>query len=135
MRSRHDLSHPPGAAAESRSSRAARGLAREGLPWGYFGAFLVGAVLISTFIWFQIEGERQTALAQWQARVTTIAEGRARLLSDWFKGRRADADVLASSPAVRSLLLDGGPGGNVRGPIRTQPDRVPPPDRVAGISP
>src|SRR5215472_11918570 len=76
MRSRHDLSRPSGAAAEP----------RERFPWGYLGAFLFGTALISTFIWFQIEGERQTALAQWQARITTIAEGRAHLLSDWFKG-------------------------------------------------
>src|SRR5262245_57070180 len=116
MRSRHDLSRRPGAATESRSSSAARGPARERFPWGYLGAFLFGTALISTFIWFQIEGERQTALVQWQARVTTIAEGRARLLSDWFKGRRADADVLASSPAVRSLMLDGG-GVDVHGQI------------------
>ena len=102
MRSHHDLSRPPGAAAGPRSSSSAHGPARERFPWGYLGAFLFGTALISTFIWFQIEGERQTALAQWQARVTTVAEGRARLLSDWFKGRRADADVLASAPAVRS---------------------------------
>ena len=134
MRSRHDLSRPPGAAAGPRSSRSARGPAGERFPWGYLGAFLFGTALISTFIWFQIEGERQTALAQWQARVTTIAEGRARLLSDWFKGRRADADVLASSPAVRSLMLDGGRGVDVRGQIVTQLDRVASAYGYAGIS-
>src|SRR5262245_42429764 len=134
MRSRHDLSRPPGAATESRASSAARGPARERFPWGYLGAFLFGTALISTFIWFQIEGERQTALVQWQARVTTIADGRARLLSDWFKGRRADADVLASSPAVRSLMLDGGRGVDVHGQIVAQLDRVASAYGYAGIS-
>jgi len=124
MRSRHDLSRPSGAAAEP----------RERFPWGYLGAFLFGTALISTFIWFQIEGERQTALAQWQARITTIAEGRARLLSDWFKGRRADADVLASSPAVRSLMLDGSREVDVHGQIVTQLDRVASAYDYAGIS-
>ena len=124
MRSRHDLSRPSGAAAEP----------RERFPWGYLGAFLFGTALISTFIWFQIEGERQTALAQWQARITTIAEGRAHLLSDWFKGRRADADVLASSPAVRSLMLDGSREVDVHGQIVTQLDRVASAYDYAGIS-
>ena len=124
MRRRHDLSRPSGAAAEP----------RERFPWGYLGAFLFGTALISTFIWFQIEGERQTALAQWQARITTIAEGRAHLLSDWFKGRRADADVLASSPAVRSLMLDGSREVDVHGQIVTQLDRVASAYDYAGIS-
>src|SRR5215468_11303395 len=132
MRSHHDLSRPPGAVAGPRSS--ARGSVRERFPWGYLGAFLFGTALISTFIWFQIEGERQTALVQWQARVTTVAEGRARLLSDWFKGRRADADVLASAPAVRSLMLDGGRGVDVGGQIVTQLDRVASAYGYVGIS-
>jgi PAS domain S-box-containing protein len=135
MKGRHDLSRPPGAAGTSpRLSRPGRGPARERFPWGYLSAFLFGTALISTFIWFQIEGERQTALAQWQARVTTIAEGRARLVADWFKGRRADADVLASTPAVRSLMLDSGRGVDVRGQIVTQLDRVASAYGYAGIS-
>ena len=135
MKSRHDLSRLPGTAGvPPRVSRPAHGPARERFPWGYLAAFLFGTALISTFIWFQIEGERQAALAQWQARVTTIAEGRARLVSDWFKGRRADADVLASSPAVRSLMLDGGRGVDVRGQIVTQLDRVASAYGYAGIS-
>ena len=135
MNNRHDLSRPPGpAGAPPRVSGPARRPARERSPWGYLSAFLFGTALISTFIWFQIEGERQTALAQWQARVTTIAEGRARLVSDWFRGRRADADVLASSPAVRSLMLDSGRGVDVRGQIVTQLDRVASAYGYAGIS-
>jgi PAS domain S-box-containing protein len=135
MKGRHDLSRPPGAAgAPTRLPRPTRAPAREHFPWGYLAAFLFGTVLISTFIWFQIEGERQTALAQWQARVTTIAEGRARLVSDWFKGRRADADVLASTPAVRSLMLDGVRGVDVRSQIVTQLDRVASAYGYAGIS-
>jgi PAS domain S-box-containing protein len=135
MKGRHDLSRPPGAAGTSpRLSRTGRGPARERFPWGYLSAFLFGTALISTFIWFQIEGERQTALAQWQARITTIAEGRARLVADWFKGRRADADVLASTPAVRSLMLDSGRGVDVRGQIVTQLDRVASAYGYAGIS-
>ena len=137
MNSRHDLSRPPRAAAGGTppaSARPARGPARERFPWGYLAAFLLGTALISTFIWFQIEGERHSALAQWQARVTTIAEGRARLVSDWFRGRRADADVLASSPAVRSLMLEGPRSPDVRGQIVAQLDRVAAAYGYAGIA-
>ena len=75
-----------------------------------------------------------TVLANWQARVTAIAEGRARLVSDWFNARHADADVLASSPAVRALMLDGGRGGDVRGQIVPQLDRVAGAYGYAGIT-
>src|SRR6266540_6600081 len=108
--------------------------ARERFPWGYLAAFLFGTVLISTFIWYQIENERQTVLANWRARVTAIAEGRARLVSDWFTARHADADVLASSPAVRALMLDGGRAGDVRSQIVPQLDRVAAAYGYAGIS-
>jgi PAS domain S-box-containing protein len=104
--------------------RPVRGRAQEHFPWGYLAAFLFGTALISTFIWFQIESERQTVLGNWQARVTAIAEGRARLVSDWFTARQADADVLAASPAMRGLMLDGGRGGDVRSQIVPQLDRV-----------
>src|SRR5256885_14420106 len=135
MNSRRDLAQLPIPAMKTaRGMRPVPRRARERFPWGYLAAFLFGTALISTFIWFQIEVERQTALAQWQARVTTIAEGRARLVADWFKGRRADADVLASTPAVRSLMLDSGRGVDVRGQIVTQLDRVASAYGYAGIS-
>jgi len=117
MNSRRDLTQLPIQAVNApRGMRPARTHARERFPWGYLAAFLFGTALISTFIWYQIENERQTVLANWQARVTAIAEGRARLVSDWFNARHADADVLAASPAVRALMLEGR-GGDVRSQI------------------
>jgi len=125
MNSRRDLTQLPAQAVKTpRGVRPVRGRAQERFPWGYLAAFLFGTALISMFIWYQIENERQTVLANWQARVTAIAEGRARLVSDWFDARHADADVLASSPAVRALMLDGGRGGDVRTQIVPQLDRV-----------
>jgi PAS domain S-box-containing protein len=125
MNSRRDLTQLPAHAVKTpRGMRPARGRAQERFPWGYLAAFLFGTALISTFIWYQIESERQTVLANWQARVTAIAEGRARLVSDWFMARHADGDVLASSPAVRALMLDSGRGGDVRSQIVPQLDRV-----------
>ena len=125
MNSRRDLAQLPIPAMKTaRGMRPVPRRARERFPWGYLAAFLFGTALISTFIWYQIEAERQTVLANWQARVTAIADGRARLVSDWFNARHADADVLAASPAVRALMLDGGRGGDVRSQIVPQLDRV-----------
>jgi len=125
MNSRRDLTRLPAQAVKTpRRMRPARSRAQERFPWGYLGAFLFGTALISAFIWYQIENDRQIVLANWEARVTAIAEGRARLVSDWFNARHADADVLASSPAVRALMLDGGRGGDARSQIVPQLDRV-----------
>jgi PAS domain S-box-containing protein len=135
MNSRRDLTQLPIPAVRTpRGIRPAPGRARERFPWGYLAAFLFGTALISTFIWYQIEAERQTVLANWQARVTAIADGRARLVSDWFNARHADADVLAASPAVRALMLDGGRGGDSRSQIVPQLDRVAAAYGYAGIS-
>ncbi len=136
LNSRRDLTQLPARALKTprRMMRPTPRHARERFPWGYLAAFLFGTVLISTFIWYQIENERQTVLANWQARVTAIAEGRARLVSDWFTARHADADVLASSPAVRALMLDGGRAGDVRSQIVPQLDRVAAAYGYAGIS-
>src|SRR5882672_2534599 len=134
MISRADLSRPANQGVSTpRGVRPLRTRARERLPWAYLAAFFLGTALISTFIWYQIEAERQTVLANWQARVTAIADGRARLVSDWFNARHADADVLAASPAVRALMLDGGRGGDVRSQIVPQLDRVAAAYGYAGI--
>src|ERR1700687_1645245 len=135
MDGRRDLTQPPAQAVNTaRGMRPARSRAQERFPWAYLAAFLFGTALISTFIWYQIENERHAVLANWQARVTAIAEGRARLVSDWFNARHADADVLASSPAVRALLLEGGRGGDSRSQIVPQLDRVAAAYGYAGIS-
>ena len=135
MNSRRDLAQLPAQAVKTpRGMRPTRSRARERFPWGYLAAFLFGTVLISTFIWYQIENERQTVLANWQARVTAIAEGRAKLVSDWFEARHADADVLASSPAVRALMFDSGRAGDVRTQIVPQLDRVAAAYGYAGIT-
>jgi two-component system cell cycle sensor histidine kinase/response regulator CckA len=136
MISRADLSRPINQAVSTpRGTRPLRARARERLPWAYLAAFFLGTALVSTFIWYQIESERQVVLANWQARVTAIAEGRARLVSDWFNARRADADVLAASPSVRAFVLEGGgKGGDVRGALVPQLDRVATAYGYSGIS-
>src|SRR6266700_6135673 len=135
MISRADLSRPANQGVSTpRGARPLRTRTRERLPWAYLAAFFLGTALVSTFIWYQIETERQVVLANWQARVTAIAEGRAKLVSDWFDARHADADVLAASPAVRALMFDSGRAGDVRTQIVPQLDRVAAAYGYAGIT-
>jgi PAS domain S-box-containing protein len=79
----------------------------EGFPWIYVLAFLLGTAIVLAGMWYQIEDERRVAMEHWKARVATIAEDRARLVSNWLGARRADAEVLAAFPAVRALLAGG----------------------------
>jgi len=77
---------------------------RERLPWEYFLIFLVGTALVVIAMWYHIDSQRQSIRAYWRAQVETIANDRAWLVENWLNGRRADAEVLAGSAAVRTLL-------------------------------
>jgi PAS domain S-box-containing protein len=89
-----------------------RGISHERIPWFYFLAFLAGTALVVVAMWYHIESERRSILAHWRARVSTIADDRARLVENWLNARRADAEVLAASPIVRALLGSQGDGGD-----------------------
>ena len=78
------------------------------LPWMYFLIFLAGAALVVLSMWYHIESQRQSIRAHWQAQVSAIANDRARSVGNWLVARRADAEVLAASPTVRSLLSGQG---------------------------
>ncbi len=101
------------------SARAER---RDLIAWAYVGAFLFGTALIAGFMYYHISTERRLAVNHWRARAATLADDRARLVSDWLAARRADADVLATSPAIRGLLSGG--GGESRAGVLSQLDRV-----------
>jgi PAS domain S-box-containing protein len=101
--------------AEKRIAGPSRDLAR----WLYLLAFLVGAALVLGFWWYHIANERRVAMDHWHARLSTFADDRARLVSDWIQSRKADAEVLAGSPAVRALLSGEGDRG-----VTAQLDRV-----------
>ena len=73
----------------------------ERLPWGYFAIFLAGAALVVLAMWYHIETQRRSILAQWRVQISEIANDRARLVENWLDSRRADADVLAASRDVR----------------------------------
>ena len=82
----------------------------DGIPWTYGLVFLLGTALVAGFMWYHIGSERRVALEHWRARMSTVADDRARLISAWLNGRRADAEVLASFPSVRALLAGNGNG-------------------------
>jgi len=65
-------------------------------------------VAVAAWTWYHIDRDRRTSLAHWDARIASIAEDRARLVGDWLRAHRADAEILALHPAVRTLL--GGDG-------------------------
>jgi PAS domain S-box-containing protein len=76
----------------------------EPLPWIYFLFFLAGTAIVVSAMWYHIESQRQSVRSHWKAEVEAIASDRARLVDSWLSARRADAEVLAASPAVRSVL-------------------------------
>jgi PAS domain S-box-containing protein len=80
------------------------------IPWAYFLAFLVGTALVLVAIWYHIDNQRRETVANWRARVSTIADDRTRLVANWLNARRADAEVLAAFPSVRALLAGPGKG-------------------------
>ena len=81
------------------------------VPWVYLVAFLVGTAAVVGFMWYHIGNERRVALDHWRARLSTFADDRARLVSSWLDARRADAEVLAGSPAVGAALSGEGDRG------------------------
>jgi PAS domain S-box-containing protein len=88
-----------------------------GFPWAYVLAFLLGTALVLVAFWYHINNQRQDTVANWKARVSTIADDRARLVANWLNARRADAEVLASFPSVRGLLAGSGRGDDSVSPI------------------
>ena len=114
---------PPSPPAAAPTAPAAPPEARrDRLVWAYIGAFLLGTAVITGFMYYHISTERRLAVNHWRLRAATLADDRARLVSDWFTARRADADLLATSPTTRALLSGG--GGDSRGATIGQLDRV-----------
>jgi len=102
---REASAHPaPEAASPASASRA---VPRERIPWFYFLAFLVGTAVVVGGIWHYIQNERRSIMAHWRARVSAIADDRARLVESWIGAQRSDAELLAASPLVRDRLTAG----------------------------
>jgi PAS domain S-box-containing protein len=70
----------------------------------YILVFLLGVALVGAGIWYHVNRERQTARAHWKARLSALADDRARTVTAWLHARRADAELLADLPSVQSVL-------------------------------
>jgi len=93
---------------------------RDRLVWMYPAAFLLGTCVIAVFMWYHIYSERGATERLWRARTVALVDDRARLITDWIAARRADAEILASSPAIRELLgagADASPTGPLAGSV------------------
>jgi PAS domain S-box-containing protein len=110
MRSRPDQSATtPRAGHDPLGPESARPLGRDRSAWAYFLIFFGGAALILFAMWWHIHGQRTHILTYWQGVIQAIASDRARLVDNWLEARRADAEVLAASPAVKNILWIKGP--------------------------
>ena len=85
----------------------ARGRVRQ-----YVLAFFAGTVLIGALTAFHILEKEKAALAYWRDQESTIADNRARLISNWLGERRADAELLSSYPSVQQLLRPAAKSGS-----------------------
>src|SRR5438552_47314 len=82
-------------------------------------------------MWNHIATEREVAMTHWRARLTTIADDRARLVSAWLDFRRGDLEVLATFPPLRAALAGG--AGEGRAELTAHLDRVAAAYGYAGI--
>ena len=68
----------------------------QGRLWQYILAFFAGTVLVGTLTGLHILEKRKTAIAYWQDQQLTIADDRARQISNWLGRHRADTELLSS---------------------------------------
>jgi len=93
---------------------------------------MLGAAAVAEFMWHHIANERDVVMTHWRARLTTIADDRARLVSTWLDVRRADLEVLAVFPPLRAAL-GAGAGSAGRSELTAHLDRVSAAYGYAGI--
>jgi PAS domain S-box-containing protein len=93
---------------------ASAGRRRVRLRWVFLATFGAGALAVGGFTWYHIAAERREAVDHWRARVSTQADDRARVITDWLRTRQGDAEVLAASASIRAALIGGEAGGLVR---------------------
>jgi PAS domain S-box-containing protein len=72
--------------------------------WHYVLIFFAGTLLIAALTVFHILEKEKAAIAYWRDQQSTIADDRARLISNWLGERRADAELISLYPSVQQLL-------------------------------
>ena len=61
-------------------------------------------MFVAVFTWLHLRADFREALADWKARQSGIAEYQVNMVSNWLSERRADAQLVATRPSVRTLL-------------------------------
>ena len=73
-------------------------------PWQYELAFLLFAILVVILASYSIWQDYRETRHYWLDRMSSVADDRARMISNWLVERRADAEIAAANPSVLSLL-------------------------------
>ena len=73
-------------------------------PRQYDLAFLLFAILVVILASYSIWQDYRETRHFWLDRMSSVADDRARMISNWLVERRADAGVVAANPSVLTLL-------------------------------
>jgi hypothetical protein len=80
---------------------SASSTSRASSPLLFAAAFVAAGVVIASLA----VAQHRQVLAVWEERQSSVADDRARLVSNWIKERKADAEVNSRSPDVKAWLL------------------------------
>ncbi len=70
----------------------------------YVTVFVLAAALLAAFVGFHLSRQYRVVWAQWEARQTSLADDRSRMVSAWLKERQSDAEALATRAQVIAAL-------------------------------
>ena len=86
-------------------------------------AVAAAAVVVAAIVWWIGVREWHRTMTQWEARLSSVATQRERMIETWLQERRADAEVAADYPSIGQLLseqsaLNGEEAARVEGHAR-----------------
>src|SRR5215831_20829321 len=69
-------------------------------------ATVVVAIILLVFARWVVTAQYREALATWNERQSSVADDRMRLVANWLRERRGDAEINSQSTQVIGLLAD-----------------------------
>jgi two-component system sensor histidine kinase/response regulator len=81
--------------------------------------FVAFAILVAGLLAYLVTAQFRQEMATWSERQGSIADDRARMVSNWLLERKGDAEVNATSPLVLMLLSGSGQHASRRLPPKT----------------
>ena len=72
-------------------------------------AVATAAVVVAAIVWWIGVREWHRTMTQWEARLSSVATQRERMIETWLHERRADAEVAADYPSLRQLVAEQPP--------------------------